>query len=352
MVKISTLSRLIMTLAMVFFVAACGVGGEVVKVTTVREGLYAGLKKEDLAKLDKIKKTRGDKDIDNSLKTVIEETRHFSVARYIVQHPEVRGPAAGDYRVGGYDVLSITVYEEEDLSREAVRVSSDGYISFPLIGRVKVGDLTTSKMEKLISWRLAEEQYLLDAHVSVMVTEYNSKRFLVLGAVKIPGSYSLRARERVLDAISKAGGIDLGQAGKKGMIIRTENPNTDQERKIVINLNLQGLLKGRDQISNIFLADKDVLFIPTAEHFYIIGQVRNPGSYAISEREITLVEAISIAGGFTRIAARNRTRIIRIENGVEKIIEVKVDAITDAGKKIQDVIIQPDDVIVIPESFF
>jgi polysaccharide export outer membrane protein len=96
----------------------------------------------------------------------------------------------------------------------------------------------------------------------------------------------------------------------------------------------------------------DVLFIPAAENFYIIGQVRRPGSYPLTNREITLVEAISMAGGFTRIAARNRTRIIRIEDRVEKIIEVKVDAITDAGKKIQDVIIQPDDIIVVPESFF
>ena len=219
-------------------------------------------------------------------------------------------------------------------------------------------NLATSEIEKLISRKLAEEQYLLDAHVSVMVTEYNSKRFLVLGAVKTPGSYSLRAQERVLDAISRAGGIRRSresyyeQAGMEGMIIRTESPNTGQESKIVINLDLEGLLKGRDQISNMFLADKDVLFIPTAEHFYIIGQVRRPGAYPLTDKQITLVEAISMAGGFTRIAARNRTRIIRVEDGVEKIIEVKVDAITDAGKKIQDVIIQPDDVIVIPESFF
>ena len=42
----------------------------------------------------------------------------------------------------------------------------------------------------------------MDAHVSIMVTEYNSKRFLVLGAVKSPGSYSLQAQERVLDAVT------------------------------------------------------------------------------------------------------------------------------------------------------
>jgi len=358
MVKISTCSHLIMTIAAVFFIAACAVGGEVVKVTTVQEGSYAGLKKEDLAKLDEIKRGRRDKGINDSLKNIIEETRHFSVAQYLMEHPEARGPAGGDYRVGGYDVLSITVYEEKDLSRGAVRVSADGYISFPLIGRIKVDDLATSEIEKLISLKLAEEQYLLDAHVSVMVTGYNSKRFLVLGAVEKPGSYSLQARERVLDAISRAGGIRRSrdsyyeQAGKKGMIIRTENRNTDQERKIVINLDLQTLLKGRDQVSNIFLTDKDVLFIPTAEHFYIIGQIIRPGSYPLTDKDITLVEAIGMAGGFTRIAARNRTRIIRVEDGVEKIIEVKVDAITDAGKKIQDVIIQPGDVIVVPESFF
>jgi len=347
-----------MAIAIAFFIGGCGVGGQVVKVTTVQERSYAGLKKEDLARLDEIKKTRGDEGIDDSLKAFIEETKHFSVAQYLMEHPEARGPAGGDYRVGGYDVLSIIVYEEKDLSRKAVRVSADGYISFPLIGRIKVDDLTTSEMERLISIRLAEEQYLLDAHVSVMVTGYNSKRFLVLGAVRNPGSYSLQARERVLDAISRAGGIRRSresyyeQAGMEGMIIRTESPNTDQECKIVINLDLYGLLKGRDQISNMFLADKDVLFIPTAEHFYIIGQVRRPGAYPLTDKQITLVEAISMAGGFTRIASRNRTRIIRVEDGVEKIIEVKVDAITDAGKKIQDVIIQPDDVIVVPESFF
>ena len=344
-------SHLVLAIATAFLIAACG-GGEVVKITTVPKGLYSGLPKEELAKLDEIKKTRGDKRIDKSLEDVIEETPRFSVAQYFSQHPEAKGSGGGDYQVGGYDVISIIVYEEKDLSREAIRVSADGYISFPLIGRIMVDGLTTSEIEKLISSRLAEEQYLLDAHVSVMVTGYNSKRFLVLGAVKKPGSYSLQARERILDAVSKAGGIDLDQAGTKGMIIRTEKPNTDQERKIIINLDLQGLLKARDQISNLFLADRDVLFIPTAELFYIIGQVKSPGSYPLGDREITLVEAISMAGGFTPIAARNRTHIVRVEDGVEKIIEVKVDAITGAGKKIQDVVIQSDDVIMIPESFF
>ncbi|MFH1488294.1 MAG: polysaccharide biosynthesis/export family protein [Pseudomonadota bacterium] len=347
-------------LTAVFLAACVTAGDEVVKVKTVQEGQSSGLKQEELAKLEEIRQARQKEGLDKGLSNVIEETRHYTVNEYLEKHPELKGPEARDYKVGGYDVLKITVYEEKDLSREAVAVSANGYISFPLIGRIQVDGLTTSEIEKRISESLAREQYLLDAHVSVMVVEYNSKRFLALGAVNSPGSYSLKAEERILDALSRAGGIKrtgetVGsgeQAGKKGMIIRTENPNLPGEKKIVINIDLQGLLKGRDQVSNIFLMDRDVVFIPSAEHFYIIGQVKSPGSYALTERDITLVEAISLAGGFTKIAARNRTRIIRVEEGVEKIIEVKVDAITDAGKKIQDVLIQANDVIVVPESFF
>jgi len=346
-------SFLIVTVATALFVGGCSVGGEVVKVTNVKEDPSRGLNEEELSKLEEIKKSKKtEQGIDTNLSSVIDTTQHFSVTEYLMQHPDSRGAAAADYKVGPYDVLSITVYEEEDLTREAVRVSGNGYISFPLISRLKVDNISTSEIERLISHKLAEGQYLLDAHVSVMVTGYNSKRFLVLGAAKSPGSYSLKAQERVLDAISRAEGIDSAQAGKKGMIIRTEGRKSGQERKIVIEIDLQGLLKGRDQISNIYLADKDVLFIPPVEHFYIIGQVNTPGAYPLPGKEITLVEAIGMAGGFTRIAARNKTRIIRVENGVEKIIQVKVDAITNAGKKIQDVLIQPGDVIVVPESFF
>jgi polysaccharide export outer membrane protein len=325
---------------------------EVVKVTAIQTGPLGGLKAEDRAKLEEIKKSAEQETLDPTLSTLLQETPHFSITEYLRKHPEVTGQAGQDYRVGGYDVLSITVYEEKDLSREAVRVAADGYISFPLIGRAKVDNLTTAEIEKLIARKLAEGKYLLDAHVSVMVTDYKSKKYLVLGSVKNPASYPLQAQERVLDAISKAGGLEFEKTGKKGMIIRTENPNTSNERKIVINFDLMSLLKGKDQVSNIFLFDKDVLYVPPAEHFYIIGQVKQPGSHPITDREITLMEAISMAGGFTPIAARNRTRIIRVENGVEKILEVQVDAITDAGRKIQDVVIQPNDIIFVPESFF
>ena len=346
------LLRLLFVIIAYVGLSACGTTGDVVRVTNVKSTQLNGLTDSDLAKIEEIKKARENyQGFDKSLTNVTEATSSFSVLEYLMKCPEIKG-SISEYRVGAEDVLSVMVYEENDLSRDAVRVSGDGYISFPLIGRVMISKLTTSEIEELIKLKLAENQYLLDAHVSIMVKEYNSQRFLVLGSVNSPGSYCLRAKEHVLDAISRAAGVNLEQASKRAMIIRTLDVETENERKIVINIDLNSLLTKGDQISNLCLMDKDVLYIPTAEHIYIIGQVQSPGSYTMPEGEITLVGAIGMAGGFTRIAARNRTRIIRLENGVEKIIEVKVDAITKAGKKIQDVPIKPGDVIVVPESFF
>jgi polysaccharide export outer membrane protein len=328
--------------------------GEVVKITEIKNPLE-GLKKEDQVKIQEIKKTLGAKEKDDTgLKDILEKTPTFTVAQYLAKYSGTNGKIPqSDYRVGGYDVLSITVYDEKDLSKDSIRVSADGLISFPLIGRIKVGGLTTSEIEKLISNALAKGDFLYDAHVSVMVVKYESSKFSALGAVKTPGNYPLQARETVLDGISRAGGIDAGMGEKQdAMIIRTINADKPGESKIVINIDLQGLLKGKDQISNIALIDKDVLYIPKENYFYIMGEVKNPGAYAFSKKDINIVEAISMAGGFSPIASRNKTRIVRTENGVEKIYEVRVDAITKGGKIAQAVFVKPNDLIIVPESFF
>ena len=352
-VRMRHIFRLILLMFICCLIAACSTGGDVVRVIDVAdEATLKGLDQAELDRLAKIKAAEQNEANGNGLKKIISGTPSYTVVEYLVARPGAGSTQAREYSVGGYDVLDITVYEEQDLSREGVRVSADGYISFPLINRVQVEGLTTSEIETLISNRLAEGQFLLEAHVSVMVSDYRSKQFMALGPVKVPGSYPLRANERVLDAISRAGGIISDLAGSELMIIRTEHLDTDQESKLVISINLQSLLDQGDQMSNLLLEDRDLLYVSRAEHFYIIGQVKQPGSFLYLEKDITLVEAISMAGGFTNIAARNRTRIVRMEDGEEKIIEVKVDAITKSGMKGHDVRILPGDVIIVPESFF
>ncbi|MEA3560755.1 MAG: polysaccharide biosynthesis/export family protein [Candidatus Omnitrophota bacterium] len=85
----------------------------------------------------------------------------------------------------------------------------------------------------------------------------------------------------------------------------------------------------------------------------VLGSVQKPGKYDMyTERETTVLEAIAMAGGFTKVANINSTRIIRTENGQERIIPVKVSDITKKGMKEKDIPLKPGDIVFVPESFF
>ena len=336
-----------------------------------------GIKSSELEMISQLRQNSGRHVFVPEVEDISSGTQQLTVEEYLGRFYDPANSSEVDYTVGGNDVLTIFVYDEPDLSRSGMRVARDGTISFPLLGRLQVGGLAVSRVEELISRRLAEKQLLLDAQVTVMVQDYGSKRYKVLGEIRKPGSYPLKANERLLDVISEAGGVDPETAGKEVMIVRTIHPVQTAELskkstkstwgetpsfgadyraaepvKVVISVDLDRLLRGHDLISNLTLHDNDVIYLPKAEFFYIMGQVKSPGSYKFTRKNLTLVGAIGTAGGFTNIAGRRKTRIIRVENGIEKIITVNVDAITSAGRKIQDVRIKPDDIIIVPESFF
>jgi len=111
----------------------------------------------------------------------------------------------GVFTLGPGDVLHIVVYDEPDLER-LVTVQPDGMIRFPLVRQVKVGGLSVHNAEIEIE-RLLGEKFLADPNVTITVKEFNSKKVYVLGAVRIPGLYTLNGPTTVLEVVSKAGGI-------------------------------------------------------------------------------------------------------------------------------------------------
>ncbi len=284
-----------------------------------------------------------------------------------------------DYILGGKDVLHITVYDEPELSYDSntarsLRISIGGTISFPLLGNVKAAGLTPFELEKKLE-KLLSEGYLINPHVSVIVAEYHSKEIYVLGAVRNPGVYPLLGKESILEMISKAGGIisaeNAGMAGNDIVVMRknistgdkispqspldatdTSQANTPTDKEVeYIRLDLQKLLRKGDIALNINLQDQDTLYIPMAESVFIFGEVDKPGAIKLQEKDITIIEAISMAGGFTDIASPSRTRIVRMENGMERTIYVNVTKIVK-GKKSNDLLLKPGDIVVVPEAFF
>ncbi len=101
-----------------------------------------------------------------------------------------------------------------------------------------------------------------------------------------------------------------------------------------------------------YLVKPDIsVLVKEYSNFYVYGQVVKPGAYKL-EGDVTILEAITLAGGLTAIANPDGVKVIRVEGGQEQLIKVKVSDITKRGDKSKDIILKPNDVVVVPESIF
>jgi len=251
-----------------------------------------------------------------------------------------------EHVIGGMDILEITVFQEKDLSG-LFRVSADGDIPFPLVGDVRVAGLTPPQAQQKLE-ALLREGYLKRPQVSVTVKEARSRGVSVLGAVRKPGAYQLwSGRTTLLEVITMAEGVNP-DAGLKSLIL--VRPDEKGEARS-ITIDLDRLFKEGDTSLNMVVQPNDMIYVPKAETVVVYGEVQKPGAYPIEGRETAMLEVISKAAGLTAFAAPNRTRLVRMVDGKEKSLQVRVGDIIK-GEKTQDVMLQPGDVIIVPQSLF
>jgi len=159
------------------------------------------------------------------------------------------------------DVLEITVYEHNDLSI-TTRVSSDGYISFPLLGSLNVAGMTVRELEKEIE-ELLDNDYIVNSHVVVLTTEFRSKLVYVMGEVKKPQAIDL-ARNNVttiLEAITMAGGFTDTANRNKIKIIRTTADGTKENIKVKLSSIIKGPKNDRGDRDDTGIKAGDVIII-------------------------------------------------------------------------------------------
>src|SRR5262245_25122782 len=190
---------------------------------------------------------------------------------------------SSEYRVGPTDVLKITVWGHDDLSRAAV-VSADGSMPFPLVGDVPVAGLTPTQIESKLRDLLGKD-YLVNPQVSVAVQEYRSQRVFVLGEAEKPGTYPIKGRTRLLDLLSDAGGPAKG-AGRQLIVARF--PEADRPLapgaagSTTIRVSLKRLLDG-EASENLPLQNGDTIYLPKMTGFFVLGEVRKPGAYPMEK---------------------------------------------------------------------
>ena len=253
----------------------------------------------------------------------------------LLAHP-LASMASDDYVVGAEDVLKITVYNYPDLTTTE-RVSGEGVITIPLIGEIKVAGMTTDRVAKAIAEKLADG-FIVDPNVSVFVLEFRSKKAIVMGQVNKPGIYMLTGNTTFLELLSLAGGLTK-DAGSKATIKRKTSDGTRGEG--IITIDLKKLIEEGDTSLDVSLMDGDNVYIAKAGVFYLTGEIKTPAAYKYEEG-LTLIKAVTMAGGFTDKASPGRIRIIRKIDNKEKVIQ----------KAEMDEPVLPEDIIIVPESFF
>jgi polysaccharide export outer membrane protein len=240
-----------------------------------------------------------------------------------------------DYVVGAGDVIRVQVFQNPDLTVEA-RVSESGVISYPLLGALRIGGLSPTAVERLISERLKSGNFLQNPQVTVNIVQFRSQQVSVLGNVNKPGRYPLETTGmRLSEVLSLAGGV--AATGADEVVLITRRGGSSQR----VEVDLVELFASGDVSKDPGLVAGDVLYVNRAPNFYIYGQVNRPGMYTL-ERGMTLAQAIAKGGGLTLRGTDRAVRLHRRYGG--KSVQVLEPKLEDP--------IRPDDLVFIRESVF
>lgn len=234
--------------------------------------------------------------------------------------------AEQSYVLGPDDVLEVQVLGRTDFNTRA-RVGADGKIQLPFLGTVVASGKTTRQLSDELGQALQAGGYFARPIMRVEIVSFASRYVIVLGAVANPGLVPVNRSYRLSEIIARVGGIR--DNGADHVMVRPEN---GPERRISV----QSLATG-DITQDPYVTAGDKIFVPTADVFYISGQIKAPGAYPLSS-SMTLRMAIAKGGGLTELGSDRRVKITR---GGQRLDRIELDA----G-------LQPGDVIVVGERLF
>jgi polysaccharide export outer membrane protein len=185
---------------------------------------------------------------------------------------------------------------------------------------------------------------MLEANDVVVVEEYG--QLSIMGQVKKPGSFVMKESLTLTQAVALAGGFT-----ETANLISIKIIRRSGEKKQTYEVNVRDILDGL--MRDIELEPGDTVIVEEEDlgRISIMGQVARPGVYNLKQG-LTVVEAISLAGGFTNTAATDATKVIRTQDGKKTAIPIRISDIIKGHDESKNIILRDGDTIVVPESFF
>ena len=280
-------------------------------------------------------------------------------APYSWAQPESVELMPSGYVLGPDDQIVIRALDGFEAGDKPVLIGTNGDITLPMIGRIKAAGLTVEQLEAELALRL--KPYVQEPQISVTVTEFRSQPVSVFGAVSTPGVFQLRGRKTLYEVLSMAGG-PRETAGSTVSIIRlAENgpiplPGAGPDptgRYSSAELDMQEIVDGKNPAANIEIKPHDVISVSegNARMVYVVGDVQRAGAFNLgSQRTISVLSALSLAGGLGRTAKQDRAKIFRPAPDPLKHEEIAVNIKRILAGKAEDIGLRPQDILVVPTS--
>jgi polysaccharide export outer membrane protein len=161
---------------------------------------------------------------------------------------------AEPFYVGPGDVLEISVWRDDNLTREIV-ITPDGILSYPLIGDVNVENMSVAEIRTVITKKLNE--YIPDVSVAVIVKQINSLKAYVIGQVNNPGAFDITLETRVMQVLAMARGLTPFAAERDIHILRYRKDTVEK-----IGFDYKEVLKGNNLNQDILIKRGDVIVVP------------------------------------------------------------------------------------------
>lgn len=254
--------------------------------------------------------------------------------------PARKGPP--DYLLGAGDIVKVTVFDEPNLTG-SYKIDSDGAFEYPFLKRVVATGKTLRQVEDDIRTRLADG-WVRDPQVNVDIDQYRPRSIYVVGEVRTPGKQPLVGQETLIEALAQAGYL-TPTAGTEVLVLHPDPNDQAGGRQLApeetsadrtTRVNFAQMQEGK-LAQNVILRDGDTIFVPKAQRFFVMGQVKTTGPQTW-EPGMTVRQALALAGGLTDKGSDRRLKVIRTVDGKEKKLDIDLNDL-----------VQPNDTIEVPQ---
>jgi polysaccharide export outer membrane protein len=261
------------------------------------------------------------------------------------------------YVLGPEDQISVRILQAPDLADRPLRIDLNGYIELPYVGQVKAAGETATSLKNILEKKYAE--IVIDPRITISVDDYRSQPVSVLGAVNQPGVHQLRGRRTLIEVLSLAGGIKEGGGNSVKITRRMEGPpigvpgeTVDSATQLrTATVSIRPLMNGTEAQANVVILPHDTVTVPRARMVYVLGDVGHAGGFLLSERdEVSVLEALSMAGGLHPTSAPKDARILRIVDGLPQRQEVAINLRSILDGKSPDQQLKAEEILYVPVS--